>query len=203
MRLKRVIQTKEYCRENSTQHLTADVRLIVSSTEDLTSPEYRGAFSRDLLYHLMANTLRIPPLRERPGDIRLLAEAALGMAARPGPAIRAISEEALDVLARYPFPCNDAELASIIEGAAMREETDVLMPGSLPEHVLEGRPPATEGGGGDFEPRRLADVERDHVARMVLYCKGDREKAAAELGIPVERVAEILGAADAASEGDG
>ena len=78
-------------------------------------------------------------------------------------------------------------------GPAAREDSDVLRPASLPDHVIQGRPPAAEGAAEDFEPRKLAEVERDHVDRMMRYCGGDREKAAAELGIPVERVDEILG----------
>ncbi|MCK4236087.1 MAG: sigma-54-dependent Fis family transcriptional regulator, partial [Candidatus Krumholzibacteria bacterium] len=74
VRLKRVIQTGEYYRESSARIRYVDVRMIVSSTHDLTSPEYKDKFSRDLLYHLMVNSIQIPPLRERVDDIPLLSD---------------------------------------------------------------------------------------------------------------------------------
>ena len=69
-----MIQTGEYCRKSSARVRNIDVRMIVSSTHDLTSPAYEDKFSRDLLYHLMVNSIRIPSLRERVDDIPLLAE---------------------------------------------------------------------------------------------------------------------------------
>ncbi|MBC8478509.1 sigma-54-dependent Fis family transcriptional regulator, partial [bacterium] len=80
VRLKRVIQAGEFNRESSAKIRNVDVRLIVSSTLDLTSSEYKQKFSRDLLYHLTVSSLRIPPLRTRADDIPLLAGHFLAQA---------------------------------------------------------------------------------------------------------------------------
>ena len=74
VRLRRVVQEGEYYREASTEIRTSEARIVVSSTCDLTAKEYKGRFERDLLYHLMVNNVIIPPLRERRGDIPLLAD---------------------------------------------------------------------------------------------------------------------------------
>ena len=74
VRLRRVLQEGEYYREDSTVIVESSARFIVSTTRNLTHKKYKGRFDRDLLYHLMINSLLIPPLRERRGDIPLLAE---------------------------------------------------------------------------------------------------------------------------------
>ncbi len=189
IRLKRVIQTGEFYREHSTKVLTADVRFVVAATSDLTLPEGELGFSKDLLYHLRVNTLRIPPLRERCDDIPVLAEHLLHREAiRAGKEIQSISSEALDLLRRYPFPQNDAELALIIASAVIRETTNVISADALPACVREPPAGAGERALEHFEPRRLVDMEREYVARMIQHCGGDREKAAAELGISLSQM---------------
>jgi DNA-binding NtrC family response regulator len=193
IRLKRVIHTGEFYREHSTRVLAADVRFIVASTLDLTLPEGELGFSKDLLYHLRVNTLRIPPLRERTDDIPVLAEHLMRReAVRAGKDVRAISSEALDALRRYPFPQNDAELALIIASAVIRETSDVITSAALPGYVREPPAGAVDRISEHFEPRRLIDMERDYIARMIQHCGGDREKAAAELGISLAQLDSML-----------
>jgi DNA-binding NtrC family response regulator len=193
IRLKRVIHAGEFYREHSTRVLTADVRFIVASTRDLTVPEEELGFSKDLLYHLRVNTLRIPPLRERGEDVPMLAEHLMRReAVRAGKDIRAISSEALDALRRYPFPQNDAELALIVASAVVRETSGVITAAALPAYVREPPAGAAERIVEHFEPRRLIDMERDYVARMIQHCGGDREKAAAELGISLSQLDTML-----------
>lgn len=190
LRLKRLIQADEFYRENSTHIRKADIRLLVGSAQDLAAPDYKGAFSRDLLYHLMVNVLRLSPLRERRDDIPFLAEHALRRAAgRGGRPVAGLSPEALEVLRAYPFPGNDRELEAVVSGAAARCEGDRITPADLPPYLREAA--ATQAAGGSFEPRKLADVERDYVAHMLEYCGGDRKKAARELGISLKQMEAI------------
>jgi len=141
----------------------------------------------------MVNMLQVPPLRERSGDIPLIAEHVLRTeAARRGRPIRTIAPQALDVLRRYSFPRNDVELISILSGALVREESDRLTIESLPAHVRRQQPLSLDEVMKGFEPRTLHDVERDHVLRMIRYCGRDKKKAAAELGISVEQLEEFL-----------
>ena len=189
VRLKRVIQKDEYYRENSTKIREIDVRLIVSSTHDLTRPEYKDSFSRDLLYHLMVNSIQIPPLRERPGDIPLLAKKFLKEETeKTGKKIVGFSDEFLDLIQNYAFPANVQELLTIVALAVANEESDRITVDSLSDAVKERISPAAAVEGLPFMPRKLEEVIREHIARTLEHFSGDREKAAGELGISLDEM---------------
>jgi DNA-binding NtrC family response regulator len=190
VRLKRVIQTGEYYRESSARIRNTSVRFIVASTVDLTLPEYKQTFSRDLLYHLMVNSIRIPPLRDRPDDIPLLAEHFLEEEVkRTGSSVSGFSDEFLKLVRGYSFPDNVQELRTIIAGAVANEESDILTLDSLSPYMVE-RLGALEPS---FEPRKLSDVVTEQVYRTLEYFRGDRDRAASELGIPVEELDRLSG----------
>lgn len=181
VKLKRLIQTGEYYNESSTSIRTADVRMIVSSKHDLTRPEYASKFLRDLLYHLMINSIRIPPLRERPGDIPLLADLFLKEESeRVGKQISGFSEDCMDLLRTYSYPDNVQELITIVAGAIAKEETDTITANSLPSYIRERieRP-----GEEMFHPAKLSEVVREHVRLTLAYFGQQRETAAEVLGI--------------------
>jgi DNA-binding NtrC family response regulator len=181
VKLKRLLQTGEYYSENSTSIRRADVRMIVSSKHDLTRPDAAARFSRDLLYHLMINSIRIPPLRERPGDIPLLAALFLAEEVkRAGKTIEGFSEDCLDILRRYSYPDNVQELRTIVAGAVAREETDTITVDSLPSYVRER---IEHPGEEMFYPRKLAEVVREHVRLTLAYFGQQREATAEVLGI--------------------
>jgi two-component system NtrC family response regulator len=194
VRVKRALQTGEYYRENSTQICKATTRFIVTSSHDLTRDAYQDTFSRDLLYHLMVNSIRVPPLRDRKEDIPLLAEAFLERAMeKTGRRIAGFDPEYFEFLSRYDFPDNIQELRNIVEGSVVNAEGPRITVESLPQFIRQKI--ATRGREVEttFRPRRLDDVVREYVARTVEHCEGDRERAARELGVAVERVGEILG----------
>ena len=144
VRLKRVIQTGEYCRESSARVRHVDVRMIVSSTHDLTSRAYEDKFSRDLLYHLMVNSIRIPSLRERVDDILLLAEHFLQEEnKRMGKKITGFSREFLEYLKGYSFPDNVQELRTIVASAVASADTNIITEDYLPPYIREGIKPET------------------------------------------------------------
>jgi len=189
VRLKRVIQKDEYYRENSTKIRKIDVRLIVSSTHDLTQPEYKDTFSRDLLYHLMVNSIQIPPLRERAGDIPLLAELFLREELeKTGKKIIGFSDEFLELLQSYSFPTNVQELLTIIALAVANEETDRITVDALSETIRDRIVPSAAVEGLPFMPRKLEEVIREHVARTLEHFGGDHEKSAEELGISLDEL---------------
>ena len=193
VRLKRLIQKGEYYRENSTKIMNVDVRLIVSSTQDLTSPEYKETFSRDLLYHLMVNSIRIPPLRERAGDIPVLARLFLDEEMeRTGKEIKGFSDEFLNMLESYSFPNNVQDLRTIIECAVANEGTDMIQVGSLSSYIREKIEPNRLDTEEPFVSKKLDSVIRDHVSKVLEHSDNDRDKAAEELGISVERLGDIL-----------
>jgi DNA-binding NtrC family response regulator len=136
VRLKRFIQTGDYYRESSAKLRNVDVRVIVSSAHDLTNPAYEAKFSRDLLYHLMVNSIRIPPLRERINDIPLLAEYFLRQEREASEkTITGFSGEFLECLKGYSFPDNVQELRTIIAGAVANAETDIITDNYLPAYI--------------------------------------------------------------------
>ncbi|MFC1781289.1 sigma 54-interacting transcriptional regulator [Planctomycetota bacterium] len=144
VRLKRVIQTGQYCRESSTRVRNIDVRMIVSSAHDLTSPVYEEKFSRDLLYHLMVNSIRIPSLRERVNDIPLLAEYFLQKEGEvSGKTTTGFSTEFLECLKDYSFPGNVQELRTIVAGTVVSAQTDIITEDYLPPYIREGIKPET------------------------------------------------------------
>jgi len=192
-RLKRLIQTREYYRESSARIREADVRIIVSSTRDLTAPEYEDCFSRDLLYHLMINSIRIPPLRERAVDIPLLARHFLKEEVeKTGKEVRGFSEEALELLEDYDYPNNVQELRTIVASAVAKAEGELVTPESLPRTVGGTSRIRERKRAKMFEPRKLEEIIEDQVRQTVEYFKGDRDRAARELGISRERINSII-----------
>lgn len=182
VKLKRLIQTGEYYRESSTSIRKADVRMIVSAKRDLTHPDFANRFSRDLLYHLMINSIRIPPLRERPGDIPLLAEVFLKEESeKAGKKITGFSKDCLELLASYQFPDNVQELITIVAGAVANADTDTITVESLPLFIRER---IEQGAGAEtFMPKRLDEVVREHVRLTLAYFGQQKEAAAEVLGI--------------------
>jgi DNA-binding NtrC family response regulator len=190
VKLKRLIQTGEYYNENSTSIRKADVRMIVSSKHDLTRPEYAATFSRDLLYHLMINSIRIPPLRERPGDIPLLAGLFLAEEVeRAGKTISGFSADSMDILAQYGYPDNVQELRTIVAGAVAKEETETITVDSLPAYVRER---IERAGEEMFYPRKLSEVVREHVRLTLAYFGQQREAAAEVLGVSPAELDRII-----------
>ncbi len=195
VRLKRAIQAGEFYRESSTEVRGIDVRFIVSSNVDLNAGEYQDLFSRDLLYHLMVNSLHLPALRERMGDLSLLADRFLRRELkRTGRGPLRLAPELLMQLQRYDFPDNLRELRTIVAAAVVSAEGDEIGLEELSPYVRsrieEGGAPA---GWEDFRPRSLAQVELEHARKMLEYYGGARERCAGELGISVPRLDEILG----------
>ncbi len=193
VRLKRVIQNSEFYRDNSTEIRKSDLRIIVSSTHDLTTKEYRDSFSRDLLYHLMVNSIKIPPLRDRSEDIPLLAEHFLHQElermngkARPV----SFSDDFMDLLMQYHYPDNVQELQNIIAGAVVGTEGDIITTESLSPYIRERITPGE--AAGDFVPASLREVVSEHLRKTLEYCGGNEKQAAELLDISLEELRERL-----------
>jgi len=193
MRVKRLLQTGEYYRENSTRVLKADVRFILASTRNLEEEPFRSTFSRDLYYHLMVNSLVMPPLRERMDDLPLLADVFLKEAAeKTGRRIEGIAPSLLDFLKTYDFPDNMQELRNIIAGSVANSESAMLTVDSLPAFIRTRIMSLAAGVPAGFRPRALREVIREHVRQTYAFCGEDRIKTAAELEISLEEMEEHL-----------
>ncbi len=129
----RVLQGQEFERVGGNEPIKADVRLIAATNRDLESLVAEGTFRSDLYYRLNVYTIKLPPLRERRGDLRLLAEHFLRRFGRElKKDVRGIAPAALELLQRYPWPGNVRELQSVMKQALLHATGPVLLPEFLP-----------------------------------------------------------------------
>ena len=200
-KLLRAIQEREIDRLGGTQPVKIDIRLIATSNRDLEDAVRRGTFREDLYYRLNVVHFALPPLRERPRDIALLAEHfAHKYAEANGIGYRPLSAEALTKLKQHSWRGNVRELENTVHRAvliAMGEEIDtdaVLLQqssgtsedssGSQPVQVAAQRA-ATATGVSNLVGRTVADVERDLIIDTLTHCLGNRTHAATILGISI------------------
>ena len=193
VRLKRVIQNSEFYRDNSTEIRESDLRIIVSSTQDLTSKKYRDTFSRDLLYHLMVNSINIPPLRDRAEDIPLLTEHFLKIELKRlkrEPGEITISDEFMELIGQYGFPDNVQELQNIIAGAVVGTDGNEITPESLSPYIRERIMPGEAAGA--FTPSKLCDLITEHIEKTLEYCGGNEVQAAELLGVSPDELTRCI-----------
>jgi len=167
-KLLRVLESKEFHRVGATKPTRVDVRIVAATNRDLKG----GDFREDLYYRLGVVTLRCPPLREREGDVRLLAGRFLED--------RTFTEAALMRLETYAWPGNVRELRNACERCAVLAPAGEVDVDALPLEVRLGQasPAATPG-----EVKTLKEMEAVMVARALDATGGNRTKAAKLLGI--------------------
>ncbi|MFC1491403.1 helix-turn-helix domain-containing protein, partial [Nitrospinota bacterium] len=158
---------------------TTDVRVFAATNRDLEEEVRSGSFREDLFYRL--NVIDLPPLRERGDDVARLAEHFVRKTAaevgRPAPNL---SVETHRLLRDYPWPGNVRELANAIERGVTLCLGDTLEPGDFLERIRNWR---TQGTSREMYLRRMEDVEREHILRVVESVGGNKSKAADILGI--------------------
>ena len=185
-KLLRVLQERRFERVGGQRTLDADVRWIAATNRDLPAEIASGRFREDLYHRLAVFPVRLPPLRERRGDIAHLAEGLLQRAAHSvgRPSLR-LADGALGALVGYEWPGNVRELANALERAAILAGGDVIGP----EHLVLGavglaRPvttaPATAAASSTGT---LADTEREAIGAALAAEGGNRKATAARLGI--------------------
>jgi two-component system, NtrC family, response regulator PilR len=158
VKLLRVLQDRRFRRLGGTEEVQADIRVIAATNQDLHKMVAEGRFREDLFYRINVILIHLPPLRERAEDIPLLAEHFLTKhALQMEKAVRTISREAQDLLEAYAWPGNVRELENAIERAVAIEQTPVILPESLPAHVL-ARGPKGFAPGAKTDPA-LAESE--------------------------------------------
>jgi len=151
------------------------MRLVAATNRDLAEAIKSGGFRQDLFYRINTITITLPPLRERPEDIRRLAEHFLEQNASYGR--KRLSDAAMECLEHYPWPGNVRELQHAVQRALILSQDDVVQPADLPEEVRGGHPSAASLGGS------LEDMERQHIISTLRSVGGHRAKAATVLRI--------------------
>ena len=164
--------------------------MIAATNRRLEADVQTGRFREDLLYRLNVITIDLPPLRDRTGDIPLLARHFLAqMREELGRPNLDFSDSALEVLERYPFPGNVRQLQNIVERAATLADGDVLGPETLPSALRGEREPepvkvseAALPAGFSLE-RFLDDAERRYLVTALQLSEGVKTRAAELLGL--------------------
>ncbi|MCE9669320.1 sigma-54 dependent transcriptional regulator [Myxococcus stipitatus] len=187
-KLLRVLQEKEIQRVGGEETLKVDVRVVSATHRDLAAEVKAGRFREDLYYRLHIVPLVLPPLRERPEDLAVLARHFV---AKHGPRVNrrvtGLDDTALRALARHAWPGNVRELENVIEQALVFAEGEVLTAADLPAH-LNGASPRMDAGlpvphGDRPLPDILEDLERQLIARAYEKAAGVKTETARLLGI--------------------
>jgi two-component system response regulator AtoC len=197
VKLLRVLQERRVQRLGSTRAVPVDVRFIAATNVDLESRVADGSFREDLFYRLNVIRIKLPPLRDRPEDIPLLARHFLStMRERTGSEVTGITPEGMRALQAYRFPGNVRELENMIERAVILSETrelgpadfDLPAPGAV-SGAGDGGPATRDGGRGSTgghgtaTGHTLRELEREAIREALQRNEGHRGNTAAELGI--------------------
>jgi DNA-binding NtrC family response regulator len=183
VKLLRVLQEGEFFRLGSTKNLKVDVRIIAATNKNLHEEIQKGNFRKDLFYRLNMNSVYLPPLRERKGDVPLLAFHFLKKFCEINEKkIDKIQDAVMKLLTRYDYPGNIRELMNVINSAVIVESTHELRKKSLPNYFLENTS-ALDEFGPDIPLKTMVDVEKDHMKKILSYTGGNRTKAAQILGV--------------------
>jgi len=186
VKLLRVLESRAFFRVGGTRPRTIDMRLVAATNRDLAEAIKANEFRQDLYYRINTITVSLPPLRERPEDIRLLVEHFLEQNSvygrkRLGPAV-------LEHLERYEWPGNVRELQHAIQRAVILSTGEEIHADDLPADVRGGQTPVAPASGS------LEEVERLHIIATLRQVGGHRAKAATLLGIdPKTLYRKILG----------
>lgn len=189
VKLLRAIQQKSFRPVGGTADVSVDVRIICATNKDLEAMVAKGTFREDLFYRLNVIQIRLPALRERPGDIPMLAEYFLNKYSLVmGKPVKTISREALQMLSTYAFPGNVRELENIIERAVALETQSAILPESLPQKLLlspfQEKAAVAAAATGSFDLEKgVEEFERRHILRALEEAGGVKKKAAKLLGI--------------------
>ena len=179
-KLLRALQEQSIRRVGGNEQIAVNVRMIAATNRDLRKRVDEGAFREDLYYRLNVVSIAVPPLRERGGDVHLLAQHFVDQYARTAKkAIRGLARETLDLLSAHHWPGNVRELENTIARAVALSSSELLMPDgiSLPPRVDSG--PLTLPA----PQMRLDEVRRWYVGKVLEETGGNKVHAAERLGI--------------------
>jgi DNA-binding NtrC family response regulator len=180
----RVIEYGTFTRLGGIQELRPDARIVAATNTDLEQAIAKGRFLQDLHDRLAFEIVRVPPLRERAGDIEVLAHYFLDEFLKEVPALgtKGMSPAALAVLRRYRFPGNVRELKSTIERAAYRDRTNQIDP----EDIDLPAAPAAALEGATFD-ERVESFKRRQVLEALAEAGGNQTRAAQVLGLSYDQ----------------
>jgi DNA-binding NtrC family response regulator len=183
VKLLRFLGERTFERVGSNKTLTADVRLVAATNKNLEELVKAGKFREDLFFRLRVVEIELPPLRERRGDIPLLAQSFLREFAREnGKAVNDFTVEALETLMNFSWPGNVRELRTALEHAVILSRGERI--------TLRDLPSSTRGGGALNDAQLLPekaltvkDAEKQLIIRALKETDGNRTRAAQKIGM--------------------
>lgn len=192
-KLLRFLETFSFHRVGGTREIHVNLRVISATNVDLQAAVEHKTFRGDLFYRLNVITIFIPPLRERSEDIVPLVAHFSRLLSEGREPLR-ISDEAMELLLRYPWPGNIRELRSVIQGGQILCDNNIILPGDLPESV---RTASSSMGQRLFElqqqmrlppegidlPAFLRSIEHSFIQEALTRCHGNQVRAAAILNM--------------------
>ena len=179
VKLLAALENRRIVRVGANHPVPVDVRLICATNRPVGEMAAAGSFRQDLLYRINTVEISLPPLRERPDDIPLLARHFLDQySAKYRKTLTGLTAEALDHLRAYAWPGNVRELQHAVERAVIMSEGERLTAADFP---LTAAPPPGESLA--FDSYNLEEVEREVIARVLRKHQGNVSRAARELGL--------------------
>ncbi len=176
-KLLRFLDSGEFRRVGGTRSQQVDVRVVAATNKDLRDLTGEGRFREDLFYRLNVINITLPPLRDRPEDIPVLADHFLGKYCRKlSKEIDGFTEEAAAAFERYSWPGNVRELENVIERAVII--CDAQMIGISDLSIPQERPQLQPAAAGSLE-----DVEKEHIMKVLRETDGNQSRASQILGI--------------------
>ena len=181
-KLLRILETGEYIKIGDTKPTRVNVRVVAATNRNLPEEITAGRFREDLFYRLSVFQIHLPPLRERAGDVRILAKAFVkDFSVRLARPVTEITPAFLEALEQQPWKGNIRELRNVIERSLIVCESERLDVADLPLDIQNTHyEQSDETPPGSFE---LSAMERRHIARVLEYTKGNKTEAARLLKI--------------------
>lgn len=194
VKLLRAVQERAFKAVGGNKDISVDIRFISATNKELENEVIAGRFREDLFYRLNVIEIKLPPLRERKEDLRLLAQHFLEKYSKEmGKEIAKISSYAIDLLNKYDFPGNIRELENLMERSVALSSTNILLPDSLAisfhkqkwtkDDDFEGHLDIDKIKDGISLDKILADIERVYIKKALEYSGGNKQKAAELLGM--------------------
>jgi len=186
-KLLRLIETKRFRRVGGVEDIEVNTRIIAATNRDLRLAMKEGRFRDDLYFRLMVIPIYVPALRERTGDIPILASYFIDyFNGELNRSVLGLSRESNNFMMEYDWPGNVRELRNIIERAILLESTDLILPEHLPREILDGQVRDLSTLGSSFEgglPISLKEAERGAIEAALKWADGNKSKASRVLGI--------------------
>lgn len=188
-KLLRVLQERRFERIGGSESIEVDVRVIAATNRSLKRMVKQGVFREDLYYRLNVMKISLPPLRERPEDIPLLATHFAEKYGRPGESMMQVSPQAMEILMNYYWPGNIRELENAMERACVTATDHVINPENLPPELTSPQAPKLpfhinlKKPLPDIVRDAIADIEQQYIRKALNKTRGNIGRCAELCGM--------------------